>query len=320
VVGCRVIKCYGWELHYIEKIKQIRQKQVGYVIRLNLVSSLGNSIFSNMGLLAVFVILYSEWNKARLLSNEDAVTVLAMVYFVFFAINTILYMGLTNVFNFLAIMQRMSTVMGLSDVQINRDTSQPSEKSEVRVEQASFSWSKQPTEMLKPGITSVLNGISFQLKPGDFLAIVGQVGSGKTTLLYSLMSETFIECGKMAVTGTIAYVEQEPLIISGSIKENILMGKVFDAELFAKAVSVAQLDRDIKLFHKGAETIVGERGISISGGQRARISLARAVYSEADIFLLDDPLSAVDPEVAQNIFDHCIRKHLSSKIVILVTH
>lgn len=113
VVGCRVIKCYGWELHYIEKIKAIREKQVAYVIRLNLVSSLGNSIFSNMGLLAVFVILYSEWNKGKLLSNETAVTVLAMVYFVFFAINTILYMGLTNVFNFLAILERMSTVMGL---------------------------------------------------------------------------------------------------------------------------------------------------------------------------------------------------------------
>ena len=113
---------------------------------------------------------------------------------------------------------------------------------------------------------SVLAAVNFNLKPGDFLAIVGPVGSGKTTLLHSLMGETFLDSGKMEITGTIAYVEQEPLIVSGTIKDNILMGKVFDAQLFKEAISVSQLEKDIKIFHKGAETIVGERGISISGG------------------------------------------------------
>lgn len=95
--------------------------------------------------------------------------------------------------------------------------------------------------------------------------------------------------------GNIAYVEQEPYIYSTTIKDNILFGKKYNEELFNKALEVSQMKRDVEQFANGADTVIGERGINISGGQKARISLARAVYSEADIYLLDDPLSAVDP-------------------------
>jgi len=83
---------------------------------------------------------------------------------------------------------------------------------------------------------------------------------------------------------------------------------------------VSQLKRDVKIFSNGIDTVIGEKGVNISGGQKARISLARAVYSNADIMLLDDPLSAVDPEVANKIFDECIKGALQDKVVILVTH
>ena len=99
-----------------------------------------------------------------------------------------------------------------------------------------------------------------------------------------------------------------------------MFGKEYNKTRMEEAIKVAQLERDLTLFGNGILTVIGERGINISGGQKARISLARAVYSEADIYLLDDPLSAVDPQVAEDIFTNCICGALKSKIVILVTH
>ena len=165
-----------------------------------------------------------------------------------------------------------------------------------------------------------MKGITFELKSRDQLAVVGQVGCGKSTLLFSIMEETKKNSGFLDIKGSIAYVEQEPFIISGSIKENILLGLAYDEHRFHRALKCSQLLHDVSSFKKGADTVIGERGINISGGQKARISLARAVYSDADIYLLDDPLSAVDPKVAKDIMNDCICGELSSKIVILVTH
>lgn len=115
-------------------------------------------------------------------------------------------------------------------------------------------------------------------------------------------------------------MEQEPFIFPASIEENITYGRKFNQERFDHAVRASQLEEDMTNFARGKDTVIGERGINISGGQKARISLARAVYAEADIYLLDDPLCAVDPAVANSLFQDCIRKVLKDKLVILVTH
>ena len=108
--------------------------------------------------------------------------------------------------------------------------------------------------------------------------------------------------------------------MSDTVRNNITFGKVLNENLLQKALEIAQLSSDMNLFAKGVDTTIGERGVNISGGQKARISLARAIYSDADIYLLDDPLSAVDPQVASDIFTHCIRGKLKNKAVVLVTH
>ena len=165
-----------------------------------------------------------------------------------------------------------------------------------------------------------MSEVNLHLKHNDLLVVVGQVGCGKSTLLQSIMGETTRLGGNMKIKGTIAYVEQEPFIISASIKENILMGKKLDEDLLEKALQASQLVKDLQVLKLGVDTVIGERGINVSGGQKARISLARALYSEADIYLLDDPLSAVDPQVASDIFADCIRGFLKDKLVVLVTH
>ena len=164
------------------------------------------------------------------------------------------------------------------------------------------------------------SGISLSLEDGKLVAVVGRVGSGKTSLLASLLGETHILSGTLDRRGRIAYVEQEPCIFSDSVRNNILFGLPLDEERLSEVVRVCQLEPDLQQLVNGLDTEIGERGVNISGGQRARISLARACYSNADIYLLDDPLSAVDPHVGKNLFSLCLQEMLREKAVLLVTH
>ena len=166
----------------------------------------------------------------------------------------------------------------------------------------------------------VLKNINFDVKPGEILCCIGTVGSGKSSILLSILGELFIRRGTIQVDGRYSYASQEAWTFAGTVKENILFGNVYDESKYKEVVRVCALERDMALFPQGDQTVVGERGVALSGGQRARINLARALYYEADIYLLDDPLSAVDPHVARHIFKEAIRGYLSDKIVILVTH
>ena len=126
--------------------------------------------------------------------------------------------------------------------------------------------------------------------------------------------------GSCQVTGKIAYAPQEPWIFSGTIRQNILCGLNYESDRYKKVIKVCALKRDFNLFANGDLTLVGERGVSLSGGQKARVSMARALYIDADIYLLDDPLSAVDTHVSRHLFDKAIKSFLSNKIRVLVTH
>ena len=116
------------------------------------------------------------------------------------------------------------------------------------------------------------------------------------------MNELEITQGDLKLNGTISYVEQEPFIISETVKNNILFGNQYNYDKLNRVIDLCCLTEDIQQLKHGLETKIGERGINISGGQKARISLARAVYSDSDIYLLDDPLSALDPHVGSLIY------------------
>lgn len=126
--------------------------------------------------------------------------------------------------------------------------------------------------------------------------------------------------GNINIQGKIAYASQEPWIFSANVKQNILFGQEMNQQRYDKVIKVCQLERDFTLFPFGDKTLIGEKGVNLSGGQRARINLARAVYAEADVYLLDDPLSAVDSQVGKGIFNECIDEFLKGKTRILVTH
>lgn len=143
----------------------------------------------------------------------------------------------------------------------------------------------------------------------------------QSSLLHVLLRElsAYIS-GSCKVVGKIAYAPQESWIFSGTIRQNILCGLDYDAQRYKAVVQAAALGKDFSLFPSGDETPVGERGVQLSGGQKARINLARCLYVDADVYLLDDPLSAVDTHVGRHLFDQAIKDFLSQKIRILVTH
>ena len=198
------------------------------------------------------------------------------------------------------------------------------------VNNCKFSWSLPENHTEEAGDHSplmenpkiwTLNNINFSIKPRELIIVIGSVGSGKTALFLGILKELCILDGSIAKHGDIAYVSEEPWIISGTIKENILMGADYKEDWYNKVIKSCSLERDFDLFKEYRdETMVGDRGITLSGGQKARISLARAVYSNRELTLLDDPLSAVDPEVCNSLFTQCIKGILGSKSVILATH
>jgi len=122
------------------------------------------------------------------------------------------------------------------------------------------------------------------------------------------------------VEGRIAYCSQEPWIITGSIRQNILCGSEMDPERYHRVIRATALEKDFKQLPMGDYSVIGEGGVSLSGGQKARINLARCLYVDADIYLLDDPLSAVDIHVGTHLFEKAIKRFLHGKIRVLVTH
>lgn len=185
----------------------------------------------------------------------------------------------------------------------------------VIVRNGTFSWNRHEDK-------TVLRNIDFTAYKGQLACIVGSVGAGKSSMLQSMLGDLWKESGTVEVRGTIAYASQQTWILNASVKENIVFGYRYDSEFYERTIKACALLDDFAQLPDGDETVVGERGISLSGGQKARVSLARAVYSRADILLLDDILSAVDSHVGKHIIEHVLgpRGLLSTKTRILATN
>lgn len=185
----------------------------------------------------------------------------------------------------------------------------------VEIKNASFKWNKQDN-------FNNLNNINISLKKGTLAAVVGRVGSGKSTLVSSILGDTVKVSGQVALRGSIAYVPQQPWIMNATLRNNVTFGLRWDPVFYEQVLEACSLKLDMKMLSDGDQTEIGERGINLSGGQKARVSLARALYARADIYILDDPLSAVDAHVGRHLFDHVLGPHglLKNKSRLLVTH
>ncbi|XP_057741994.1 ABC transporter C family member 5-like [Arachis stenosperma] len=165
-----------------------------------------------------------------------------------------------------------------------------------------------------------LSGIHMKVEKGMRVAVCGMVGSGKSSFLSCILGEIPKLSGEVKVCGTAAYVSQSAWIQTGNIEENILFGNAMDKPRYKKVIHACSLKKDLELFSHGDQTIIGDRGINLSGGQKQRVQLARALYQDADIYLLDDPFSAVDAHTGSDLFREYVLTALAKKTVIFVTH
>jgi len=185
----------------------------------------------------------------------------------------------------------------------------------VRIRGASFTWNKEEGR-------NALEDITFTAHKGELSCVVGRVGSGKSSLLSAMLGDLWKVKGEVVLHGNVAYVAQSSWVMNASVRENIVFGYRWDPQFYDKTVKACALLEDFASLPDGDQTEVGERGISLSGGQKARVTLARAVYARADIYLLDDVLSAVDQHVGRHIIDNVLGSNglLAGKTRILATN
>ncbi|KAJ3651769.1 hypothetical protein Zmor_017784 [Zophobas morio] len=330
ICGIHAIKMYTWEEPYLELIHNVRKQELNKVVTSNQIRVLNLVFRIYISKLCVYL--------AVLVSTLLGLRLTPQYVFVMFNIYETLKITTTSQFQH-AVGQVAETKISIKRIESyllhdhqtfplikNTKTLTPNidpnlkfkqekyqTKNGVCLKNVSIKWnSSSPSFNLKD--------VHFEALPGELVAVAGATGSGKSTLLYSILKEVDVLKGNIEVEGTVSYTSQEAWIFSASIKQNILFGEDFDRQKYLKVLNVCALEHDLALFAHGDQTRVGERGVMLSGGQKARISLARAVYRDADIYLLDDPLSAVDAQVAHHIFNDCICGYLKTKCVILVTH
>ncbi|EPY19525.1 ABC transporter [Strigomonas culicis] len=166
----------------------------------------------------------------------------------------------------------------------------------------------------------LLRNLKVQVPVGKLTVVVGATGSGKSTLLQALLGQLEVSRGHVWATRSIAYVPQQSWIMNATLRDNVLFFADLDEARLAEALRVSQMETDLELLNNGLETEIGEKGVNLSGGQKARVNLARAVYADREMYLLDDPLSALDAHVGESVIEDCILGKLRNKTRVLATH
>jgi ABC-type multidrug transport system fused ATPase/permease subunit len=314
--GIRVIKAYAWEKSFLKMIDEIREKETKYVGRYLMTRASLSCITQIVPVLAmivtfiVYVLLGNELTPSRILPALTLFYILRapMIYFpvaLGFMIDS--WIAFNRIGDVLVAEELSDQPQFLTDTD---------NELALQVEKATFVWDSVDSST---GNFSIQD-LDFQIPKGSLVAIVGPVGAGKSSLLQGLVGDMKKMNGNVVFHGAIAYCQQQAWIQNASLRDNILFGLPWDEKRYNQVIETCALERDLSILAGGDLTEIGEQGINLSGGQKQRLSLARAVYSDADIYILDDPLSAVDAHVGKHLFEKCIKTELASKTRILVTH
>ncbi|KAI8964119.1 ABC transporter type 1, transmembrane domain-containing protein [Daldinia sp. FL1419] len=314
------IKLYAWSTAFMNKLNFVRNDlELKNLRKIGAGQAIANFTWSTTPFLvscstfAVFV-----WTGDVPLTTEIVFPALALFNLLTFPL-AILPMVITSIIEASVAVGRLTDYFTAEEIQPDAIIIGPPAEERgddaVVIRNATFSWNRHETK-------NVLRDIEFSSRKGELTCVVGRVGSGKSSLLQSILGDLWKIEGDVRVQGSIAYVAQQQWIMNATVKENIIFGHRYDSNFYERTVKACALLADFTQLPDGDETVVGERGISLSGGQKARVALARAVYARADIYLLDDCLSAVDSHVGRHIIDHVLgpKGLLSSKCRILATN
>jgi ATP-binding cassette subfamily C (CFTR/MRP) protein 1 len=314
--GIRVIKFFAWENSFVEKVAAIRRQELGIMRKSAFLRCFTAFLWSvspllvSVGAFTMFTVL------GNTLSADIAFTSLALFNLLRFPLNMAPNV-INNIIQSSVSLKRIEKYLldeELDPIAVIRghDTIESDEDTSIQIQDGTFFW--------KDADEDILKNINLKVKKGSLVAVIGAVGSGKSSLLCALLGEMPKKEGTVIVNGSVAYVAQQAWIRNATLRDNILFGAPFDPEKYNNTIKVCELIPDIEMLPGGDLTEIGEKGINLSGGQKQRVSLARAVYQQSDIYLLDDPLSAVDAHVGRAIFENCIKGTLNGTTRVLVTH
>ncbi|TMW62206.1 hypothetical protein Poli38472_009699 [Pythium oligandrum] len=346
--GIRVMKFYAWEDSLALRVEKMRSLEVGLYRRFHYLNVVNISLLFLLPMIVCAVIFGVYVAMEGTISVTDAFVMIAMINISRYGVNQF-PLAIAALSQATIAFRRMDTYMESDELKNREDSkslndSKRLDKGLISVQDGHFIWTEADTssvpevavenvsasiiEALSEDVSSSLSEaqtlfsleeVNLEIEPGSLVMIVGTVGSGKTSLLNALLGEMKRMSGVCAVNGDIAFVSQESWIRNASMKENILFESTFDPQRYEQVLEATQLALDLHSLPNGDQTEIGERGINLSGGQKARVTIARAMYRENyDILILDDPLSAVDPHVAHAIFNECIVGLAKDKTRLLV--
>ncbi|KAF5273608.1 hypothetical protein FQR65_LT04607 [Abscondita terminalis] len=306
--GIEIIKMYAWEYSFAKLVAHYREMEIRSLTKVSYIKGSFMLYFIYITL-PLFITILCYVLIGNTIDAKKVFYATAMYNIVAFNMGTIFPQSVALINESKVSSDRIGKFLLLEEVINNKLTN---EGPPIELTNLTAKWSK--------AIENTLNNVTIRIDKGSLVAIVGPVGSGKSSLLQSLLGEIPINSGNLLLNGTVSYSSQDPWIFNSSVRQNVLFGNQMDKTRYKEVINACALARDLNIFNAGDKTIVGEQGSALSGGQKARVNLARAVYRDADVYLLDDPLSAVDVTVGKHIFNDCICKFLKKKTVILVTH
>ena len=317
--GIKVLKMYAWEKPFVDKIMAVR---TGEISLLQKAFKLYCVVFTfSFGCVSFMVAVGVFACYAWLHPNEplDAQKIFVSIT-LFNLVRLSLIMlpcAIVDTIKLVVSVKRISDFLNADETHpeaVGKNTQDVDNAIEFR--NASFSWTSGSEDVH-------LQRVDVDIKKGSLVAVVGVVGSGKSSLLSALLGDMEVVEGHVNAAGSVAYVPQQAWIQNMSLKDNVLFDSRYDVQKYEQAIDACALTDDLKILAAGDSTEIGENGINLSGGQKQRVSLARAVYSNADVYLLDDPLSAVDAHVGKHLFSRVLDSRtgvLRNKTRVLVTH
>ncbi|KAB0345475.1 hypothetical protein FD754_022401, partial [Muntiacus muntjak] len=284
ISGIKTVKMYAWEKSLIDLITRFRRKEISKILKSSYLRGMNLASFFAVTKIMIFVTFITNVALEKVITASQVFVVVTLYEALRFTSTLYFPMAIDKVSEAIVSIRRIKKFLLLDEIsQLN--TQLPSDdKTIVQMKDFTAFWDKESE-------TPTLQGLSFTVRPGELLAVVGPVGAGKSSLLHALLGELPPSQGQVIVHGRIMYVSQQPWVFSGTVRSNILFGKKYEENRYEEVIKACALEEDLQLLKEGDQTVIGDGGTPLSAGQKARVSLAR-----------------------------CVRQALKEKITILVTH
>ncbi|KAF8951300.1 Multidrug resistance-associated protein 1 [Haplosporangium bisporale] len=357
LASIKIVKLYGWEEAFKQRILKTKHKELDILYRSGIVEAAISLVFASSSILCSLVTFATYVTIGHGVLTPKTVFVSIALFDMLHEPIARLAEGTTDTISIVVATKRIQRFLlreDIDDTQVARTERSDSNQPAIEIKDGVFSWTsgnpaqeddgdenddddesdenqpllsqsdcnaESPGTLQEP-VTPALRNINLSLMPRTLTAVVGRVGQGKSSLLNAIIGEMYKLEGTITVRDRIAYVPQQAWIFNATLRDNVLFGRTYDQERYRFVITACGLEPDLAILPGGDMTEIGERGINLSGGQKQRVSLARAAYQDADIYLLDDPLSAVDAHVDQHLWQNLIGPEglLKNKTRLLVTH